>query len=187
MSQQSTTVREALEQHYRRAGLPRDGGIGRRRWAPLPTTWLKLPNFAWRQRALPVHYVHHVLLGYPCTPAGEFQMAAWEFAAGRFRHPLATAFCLPLVGLGAVVQPRRTFAAFVRGRASQTLYASGLTPAVLGCSVESLRKTILPAEPVRPMARDVLAYLGWVSASIVWMVAAVAPVVLLVSALWAAR
>lgn len=169
MSSQATTVREALERHYRQAGLPRDGGLERPRWAPLPMAWLKLPNFAWRRHALPVHDVHHVLLGYPCTPAGEFQMAAWEFAAGRFRHPMATAFCLPLIGLGAVLQPRRSFTAFVRGRASQTLYASGLTPALLDSPLEALRRAILPAEAVRPVARDVWAYLAWVSASMVWM------------------
>lgn len=180
MSSQATTVRQALKRHYRQAGLPHDGGIGRRRWAPLPVAWLKLPNFAWRRRALPVHDLHHVLLGYPCTPVGEFQMAAWEFAAGRFPHPLATAFCLPLIGLGAVVQPRRSFAAFVLGRASQTLYARGLTPAVLDSPVESLRQSILPAEPFQPVARHVWAYLGWVSVSWAWMLA---PVALLASVL----
>lgn len=181
MSSPAPTVRQALEQHYRRVGLPGDGGIGRRRWAPLPMAWLKLPNFAWRQQALPVHDVHHVLLGYPCTPRGEFEMAAWEFAAGRFRHPLATAFCLPLMGLGAVAQPRRSFAAFARGRASQTLYAGGLTPALLDSPLESLRQSILPAGPLRPVARDVWAYLGWVGLSMVWMAT---PVVLLASVLW---
>ena len=67
---------------------------------------IQLPNFEWRKRAIDKHDAHHLLLGYPCTPTGEMQMAAWEFAAGRFPHPGATLFCLPLVAMGAVLVPR---------------------------------------------------------------------------------
>lgn len=163
------TVREALARQYREAGLADDGGLGARSWAPLRWLRLKLPNFAWRRKALPIHDVHHLLLGYPCTATGEFQVAAWEFAAGRFPHPLATAFCLPLVGLGAIAAPRQTFDAFVCGRSSQTLYARGLSSEVLDVSVDALRHTTLPHAQVQPRRHDVVAYGAWVVASLAWM------------------
>lgn len=165
------TAQEVLTQHYRRLGLPADGGATAPRWQPLPRhlPWLCLPNFAWRRRALPLHDLHHLLLECPWTPAGEFQMAAWEFAAGRFRHPCATAFCLPLVGLGSLACPRRTLAAFLRGRRSRTLYAQGLTPEVLGSSMAELRRATLPEAVPAPVARDVLALAGWVGAAWLWM------------------
>jgi hypothetical protein len=58
--------------------------------------------------------------------AGEMQMAAWEFAAGRYRHWAATLFCLPLAIAGFVCAPRRTVRAFRRGLSSTTLYGSEL-------------------------------------------------------------
>jgi hypothetical protein len=81
-----------------------------------------LPHFAWRRRAIDAHDVHHLIAGYPCTVAGELEIAAWEFGAGRYPHWGATLFCLPLVAAGLVVMPRAIIAAFRRGRAGRSLY-----------------------------------------------------------------
>lgn len=161
---------QALALHYRQLGMPVDGGVTAARWSPLPRhlPWLQLPNFAWRRRALLLHDLHHLLLACPWTPSGEFRMAAWEFAAGRFRHPCATAFCLPLVGLGALLCPQHTFEAFIHGRGSRSLYADGLTPEVLGCSLATLRGRLLPAQPPVAAAADRLAYAGWVLLAWSW-------------------
>jgi hypothetical protein len=51
-------------------------------------------------------------------------MAAWEFAAGRYRHWAATLFCLPLALMGCA--PRRTVLAFKAGLISTSLYGSEL-------------------------------------------------------------
>ena len=164
------TVREALANHYGRMSEPLDGSsASASRWAPLARWPATLPNFAWRRRALPVHDLHHVLLGYPCTPSGEFEMAAWEFAAGRFRHVGATAFCLPLVGIGALAHPRRTFDAFARGRAGRSLYSRGLTPEMLDSTVEEVRRIVLPASPPVATWRDRVAYAAWVAAALAWI------------------
>ena len=53
-------------------------------------------------------------------------MAAWEFAAGRYRHWAATLFCLPLALMGVVFAPRRTARAFRAGLISESLYGSEL-------------------------------------------------------------
>ena len=53
-------------------------------------------------------------------------MAAWEFAAGRYRHWAATLFCLPLALIGILWAPRRTARAFSAGLTSTSLYGSEL-------------------------------------------------------------
>lgn len=181
---QTPTVQDALASFYAREQLPGNGGSDARRWAiKIGAVSVTLPNFRWREEALPLHDLHHLLTGYPCTPSGEFEMAAWEFAAGRYPHPFATVFCLPLVGVGAVLRPRRTFRAFVRGRASTTLYAQGVTASLLRSSIEQLRRATVPAVQPRVPPADGLAYVFLVLASIAWLSA---PVVLLAAAAWVA-
>jgi len=121
---------------------------------------IRVPNFGWRKRAIVRHDLHHLLTGYPCTPTGEMEMAAWEFAAGRFPHPGATAFCVPLVGMGAVLSPRRTFAAFVRGRRGTSLYATPLSDEVLASRIVDLRQRFAPTLPTQATTRDWLTYLA---------------------------
>lgn len=132
---------------------------------------IRIPNFGWRQAALAQHDLHHLLTGFPLTPAGEMQMAAWEFAAGRFPHAGATAFCLPLVGMGAVLLPGRTFAAFLRGRRGKSLYGIRLSDDLLALPLDELRNRFAPAAPANPTVRHVLAYLRLVGLSFALMLA----------------
>jgi hypothetical protein len=176
------TLREARAIFYRGNGFPEDGGAAARRWSPFACRDLKahLPNFKWRRRALPIHDLHHVITGYEFSPLGEFEMSAWEFAAGRYPHVLSTLFCLPLVSMGAVVIPRRTFAAFVRGRKSSTLYSVQDIDAQLEMTVSDVRRERVPAENVRANGRDVAAFVLLVTASALL----IASPVLLASAIW---
>jgi len=142
---------------------------------------IKLPNFAWRRAAITRHDLHHLLTGFPLTPAGEIQMAAWEFAAGRFPHPGATAFCLPLVGLGAVLLPRRTFAAFLRGRRGKSLYGMTHSNDVLALPIAELRARFAPAAAGQATIRDVSAYLRLVGLSFALMLAPIlVPLIVLI-------
>jgi hypothetical protein len=154
------TLREAQTQFLTANGLPADGGEQARTWnCRIGPIALTLPNFEWRKRAIVRHDLHHVITGYECGIVGEFEMAAWEFAAGRFDHLCATAFCLPLVTMGAVVAPRRTFAAFVRGRESETLYGSPISDALLNMPLQAAQRRFAPLE-VRPArAADRTAFL----------------------------
>lgn len=156
---ETATVGHALRLHYAASGLSTDGGRSAEQWTlKLGPMALRLDNFEWRQRALAHHDVHHLLTGYACTPAGELEMAAWEFAAGRFPNPFSTLFCLPLVGFGAIAIPRRSFAAFVRGRRSRTLYAMPLTQEVLCLSVHELRQRLLPRAAPAATPGDLVRY-----------------------------
>ncbi|MES2205598.1 MAG: hypothetical protein V4525_02240 [Pseudomonadota bacterium] len=167
------TIREAQKRFFSENGFPINGGYSARRWVPIKFGQLKfyLPNFKWRQQAIPYHDLHHILTGYACTLTGEMQIATWEFAAGHFPNCFATAFCLPLVGLGAVVVPKQTFAAFVRGRKSHTLYSVTITDDLLNMPVETMRQKLLPS--IQPIAslQDKLAYGCLVSKSFLLILA----------------
>jgi hypothetical protein len=154
------TVKEARALHYAAHKLPPDGGVSARHWTMLRLgRWhVQLSNFRWRKRALPRHDLHHVITGYACSPTGEFQMAAWEFAAGRFPNCWSTLFCLPLVGMGALLTPTASFAAFLRGRHGRTLYRTALTEDLLGMPVAELRTRMLPATLPNATMRDRIAY-----------------------------
>lgn len=182
LDEASMTLREARSAFYRREGFPSDGGVDEHRWSPFACRDLKvyLPNFKWRRRALPVHDLHHVITGYRFTPCGEFEMAAWEFAAGRYPHVLSTFFCLPLVSMGAVVIPKRTFAAFVRGRRSKTLYDEHNLGALLDKTVRDAQRKCLPAGTANADYRDCWAFVALVTASAL----VISSPLLFVSSIW---
>lgn len=162
-----SSLREAVTQFYQQHGFPVDGGINAERWSPFGCRDLKvyLPNFTWRRKAIPFHDLHHVLTGYPLRPTGEFEIAAWEFAAGRYPNPLTTLFCIPLLSMGACLIPRRTFSAFVRGKHSKTLYAGWSYEQLLDKSVAQIRAEILPNGPVSAAPFHYLEYLLLVACS----------------------
>lgn len=83
---------------------------------------LRFPNFRWRRHALEAHDLHHLMTGYPMTMRGEFQLAAWEFGAGRYPHWGATLFCAPLIVAGLLWSPSRILNAYMSGRRSRSLY-----------------------------------------------------------------
>lgn len=142
------TVREALDR-FRQANGLRGDDVSRASWAcRLGPMTLRLPNFQWRRDAILAHDLHHVFTGYPCTMRGEFQMASWEFGAGRMPHWAATAFCLPLVLLGLVWSPRRTLLAFLGGRRSRSLHGMTSTDPLLDAPFDSVRSAFVVATTV---------------------------------------
>lgn len=167
------TLRVARDIFYKENRFPEDGGISKTRWSPIGCRTLKvyLPNFKWRRKAIPFHDMHHILTGYEFSPTGEFQISAWEFAAGRYPNVLTTLFCLPLVCMGALMIPKRTFAAFVRGRRSKTLYAHMEYEKLLDKTIHELRLEVLPKGNVTPVARDYIAFSALVACSALEMLA----------------
>lgn len=153
------TLREARTRFLAEYRLPPDGDHAVTWWSiDLAALRIHLPNFAWRRRALACHDLHHIVTGYECSPMGEIQTAAWEFSAGCFPSPLATAFYLPLVAVGAVFAPKVTFAAFLRGRQSTTVYAAAIDADLLGTEVGALSSRLAPVVARAPSLRDVGAY-----------------------------
>ena len=99
-------------------------------------------NFEWRRKAIDHHDLHHVVTNYPFTLRGEVQVAAWEFAAGRYPNIFSNLFCLPLITLGVITMPRKLWAAFKYGMQSQSLYKTPITEELLNSKLKDLRAGI---------------------------------------------
>ena len=99
---------------------------------------IPFPNFSWRRAAIQRHDLHHMLTGYPFTMPGEFQVATWEFAAGRYPHWGATLLLLPLVVMGLFWSPTAIWRAFVKGRGELSLYRPELRDAAGQLSLAAL-------------------------------------------------
>jgi hypothetical protein len=140
-----TTLAEALAAFRRANGLRADETTAATWTCQLGSLALRLPNFAWRRRAITAHDLHHVLTGYPCSIPGEIQMAAWEFASGGM--PIAAAlFCMPLITAGLVWSPRRLWRAFQRGCRVHNLHGAGAGDALLALPLDVARATLVRDE-----------------------------------------
>jgi hypothetical protein len=166
------TLREARDLFYKAHGFPENGRVSKDKWSLISCRDLKiyLPNFEWRKKALPFHDLHHILTGYELCPTGEFQIAAWEFAAGKYPNIFTTCFCVPLVSMGAILIPSRQFRAFIRGRRSRTLYKGHTYEQLLDMTVGEVRDEILPREGYRANLSDFLNYIKLVLLSSVVIV-----------------
>lgn len=156
------------------------------RWFMVKIGRFALPvySFAWRKRAVRTHDIHHILTGFPLTPAGEIQIATWELTAGISPHWIAAMVNLPTILLGLLFLPRRTFAAFLLGRHSTTLYRSELSEALMERRVSDLRKRHLPSEAHQPTVTDYLVFEGMVTLATVLALIPTAIVVVFIQAIY---
>lgn len=117
------TMRAARARYFEVNHFGDDGGYADKwvdfKLGPLP---LPFPNTAARVRAVRYHDLHHVLTGYDTDTLGEFEISAWEIAAGCKGYVAAWQLNLGGMFAGFVSAPRRTVRAFLRGRESRTLY-----------------------------------------------------------------
>jgi hypothetical protein len=122
-------LRDARRIYFDANHFGEDGGYGAK-WVDFKLGQIPfpIPNAPSRVRPVRFHDLHHVLTGYDTSTIGEFEISAWEIAAGC--RGFAAAWVLHLSGMfaGMLVAPRRTFLAFVRGRRSRTLYGETLRP-----------------------------------------------------------
>ena len=92
-----TTAAEALAAYYAANGIEADPARTATWICKIGPASVEFPNWKWRRDAITRHDLHHILTGYSCTMTGEMQMAAWEFAAGRYRQ-LGGDTVLPALG-----------------------------------------------------------------------------------------
>jgi hypothetical protein len=162
------TLRQARERYFDENGFGRDGGYGAR-WVrvdvgPVPV-WF--PNSAERVRALRFHDLHHVLTGYHTDFPGECEISAWEIAGGCTNHWAAWALNLSGMGAGLFFMPRGVARAFQRGLHTRNLYRAEYGEALLGRSVEEMRRELGLEAPVpAPTWKDRLTLAGWSAASL---------------------
>lgn len=179
-----TTVRERLRGYFREQGLPEDGGVDlawvHLKVGPIP---LAFPNIPARRAAVRYHDVHHLVTGYQTDWAGEAEIGAWEVASGCGRYWVGWLLDSGVLGFGAVLWPRRTLRAFVRGRHSRNLYREPYEP-VLSEHVEHLRRRLgLDRDVPQATWRDLCLYALWVLIGLGCMVLLPAVAVLL-AVLW---
>lgn len=117
------TMRDARAQYFEDNHFGDDGGYNdtwvKLKLGPVP---LYLYNGASRRYAVRFHDLHHILTGYRTDWPGEFEISAWEIAAGCADAGFAWFINLQGMLAGMVVLPGRTARAFYRGRHSQSLY-----------------------------------------------------------------
>jgi hypothetical protein len=137
------TIGELRAEYFRQRGFPADGGSSAR-WVryPLFGGHIVLPNVKSRQRALPLHDLHHLVTGYDTSWRGEAEIAAWELAAGCHGYVAAWVLNLAAFAIGVVIAPRRLWRAFVRGRASTTLYRHHWSDRYLSMRLAELRELL---------------------------------------------
>lgn len=159
----ATPMSEALQAFYQAEGLPLHGNQeGRVDWATILGVQVPFPNLAFRKALLPYHDAIHLVTGYHTDEIGEGEVSAWSLAAGG--DPL-TALPYDLGGFanGLVRGPRRTIAAFYRGRGCRTPYHVPVER-LLATSVDALRAEAGVDRPPRaPTLRDHLALVGYVA------------------------
>jgi hypothetical protein len=150
------TMRDARAVYFEANGFGASGGYDDAwvslKLGPVPVSF---PNTPGRVRAVRYHDLHHVLTGYDTDNAGEFEISAFEIAAGC--RDFYAAWFLNLGGTtaGLFRWPRRTFRAFLRGRASQSLYGQPLEPLLDATVSEARARMRCPDEPPPARASDV--------------------------------
>jgi hypothetical protein len=86
----------------------------------------RVPNPPARQRAVPLHDIHHVVTGFGTDVIGEGEQGIWELRAGC--PGLVPIFLNSLAATGAfLLSPRRVIRAFLSAKGAETLYMSRIS------------------------------------------------------------
>ncbi|MFO0560529.1 MAG: hypothetical protein U0269_21115 [Polyangiales bacterium] len=156
----TSTMRAARDRYFAVNNFGADGGYNDK-WTnfELGSMPFPFPNTAARVRALQYHDMHHILTDYNTDFVGELEISAWEVGAGC--KDFAAAWILNLAGIGAwIVAPRRVFAAWVRGRRSESLYGLPLDPLLESTVAQARERMRVPVEAPAPTLGDRLTFVA---------------------------
>ena len=118
------TARQAMHAFWAVEALPADGNQDAWiDWIPVFGVPVPLPNPQSRASLLPYHDLHHMVTGYHTDELGECEIGAWTAGTGGPQPLLGRIYDGLGLAWGLVRCPRRTVAAYRRGRASRNLYA----------------------------------------------------------------
>jgi len=141
------SLQSARARYFEANGFGRNGGYDSAwvdfKLGPVP---FPFPNTTPRKRAVQYHDLHHILTGYGTNFAGELEISAWEIGSGCKGYAAAWQLNLGGMAAGALGMPRKTWAAFRRGRSSRNLYGSRIDE-VLHRSVGDVRRELGIDEP----------------------------------------
>jgi hypothetical protein len=137
-----TKVREARDRFFAANGFTTDAYTARFVPVSFLGVWFPFPNVGGLGRAMPLHDLHHVALGYGTDLRGEAEICAWELRAGAARKaPWIVRFIvLEFFVIGLLTCPLRTLAAWHAARGCRTLFAGPLSyEALLDLTLDELR------------------------------------------------
>ncbi len=162
------TLRDARTRYFEANGFGTDGGYGKK-WEIIKVGPLPIPirNLPARVAAIRFHDLHHIVTGYDTNLVGEAEIGAWEIASGCADKWFAWGINLQAMLLGLAVGPAASFAAFVRGRHSKSLYAETYDEALLQQTVgETKRRLALDRPAPTASAGDTAAFVGCVATAV---------------------
>ncbi|MFN0215449.1 MAG: hypothetical protein ACKVT2_14420 [Saprospiraceae bacterium] len=122
------SVKEAINNFYQRNDFGDDGGLGQSvNWVKIGFLPLPIFNLPSRKKALRIHDIHHVVMGFDTSWKGETAVSAWEIGSGGWGR-LWYVWLIVLSGMagGVVLYPKSTKAAFRRGLFMRNAYLCGL-------------------------------------------------------------
>jgi len=141
-----------------------DGGGYEAKWVKIKAGPLAFwfPNSDARRRAVRYHDLHHILAGYDTNWIGEAEIGAWEVGSSCEDHWAAWYLNLVVFWVGLFIGPRRTWAAFIRGRRTRNLYREPWENVRLEEPVGAWRQRLgLGAARYESEAGDALAFAGF--------------------------
>lgn len=164
------TVAQTRQQYFADNQFGADGGYNARwiqmKLGPLP---LALPNLAAHCTDARRHDVHHIATGYATDWRGEFEIAAWEIAAGLRQHYVGWALDLWALAVRLFAAPGAVWRAYLRGRQTLNLYQRDDGEAYLTQTVGALRRELGLHHPMRQARwNDRLCFAGWAAVSVGW-------------------
>lgn len=138
------TARQAMKQFWASEDLPAHGNrhvwVD---WLPVFGVPIPIPNLAGRAELLPYHDLHHMVTGYHTDEIGECEIGAWTVGTGGAQPWMGRVYDSLGLAWGLIRAPRRTLAAYRRGRASRNLYDRPLGE-LLEMSVPKLKALTSP-------------------------------------------
>ena len=142
------TTREALAEHYRRAGLLEPGASVddrlRDRWVRMRIFGRLVPvkPLLGHQQAFLLHDVHHLVTGYGTKFREELALASWELGSGGCGYYVLFWFNrINALVLGLLLCPLRTVRALRAGYGLRNLYRRSATE-VLDLDFDAVRTYI---------------------------------------------
>jgi hypothetical protein len=133
------------------------------------------PNTRARREVVPYHDLHHILTEYTTDWTGEAEISAWDVATGSTRNHAAWLLNLLGYAVGLLLNPRRVYRAFLRGRQSKNLYSLPFDDELLGQTVGRMREVShLDVETKPASVEDQLAFIFWSAVAALTYLAVVA-------------
>ncbi len=119
----NTTVKAALQEHYRSQEFDSDFLTAKWFYVRIGPIRIPIPNFEQRRRAIYLHDLTHILTGYDTSWTGEGEIAAWELASGfTLKYWMGWIYPPMTFLIGLLISPRKVAKAFRRGWRRPNLY-----------------------------------------------------------------